>query len=55
MTKKDYILLAAAIAKIPNKDARYTANLYIGSALFKANERFDVYKFNKACGIYNNA
>ena len=55
MTKKDFQLIADAIAKIPNKDARFNANLYIGSALFKANPRFDVYKFNKACGVYNNA
>jgi len=56
MTRKDYVLLAAAIASMPShaptlRAATRSAALVIADALAKDNPRFDRERFLTACGV----
>ena len=51
MTRKDYILIAAAIACVDDYDARQEAASYLAINLAKDNPRFDRVRFLEACGV----
>lgn len=50
MTRKDYVLIAAAIARA-EFDARQEVAHYVAKALAEDNPRFDSARFLKACAI----
>lgn len=56
MTRKDYVLIAAAIAKMPDfasslRTAKASAAASLADALASDNARFDRERFLKACGV----
>ena len=55
MTRKDYILIAEAIAEIKERELghrtiRFIVNRF-AERLSRENPRFDMYKFGEACGL----
>jgi hypothetical protein len=51
MTKKDFEILAAEIAKLINAETRLNAAAAVAAACIKINPRFDVNRFFKACNL----
>lgn len=55
MTKKDYNVIAEAIATIQYPLARRKAAYALAAALGAENPRFDAEKFVQACGVETDA
>lgn len=51
MTRKDFEILAAEIAKLINAETRLNAAAAVAAACVKMNPRFDVNRFFKACNL----
>jgi hypothetical protein len=51
MTRKDFVALAAEIAKLPNVEDRRRQAQTLLPALRDSNPRFDTARFLQACGL----
>lgn len=51
MTKKDFVAIAAEIAKLIDPQTRLNAAAAVAAAAAKLNPRFDAQRFYRACGV----
>jgi hypothetical protein len=51
MSKKDFIKLAEAIRQISDLQERERAMWRVADVCQRSNDRFDVNRFRKACGV----